>query len=137
MIRLSHTGRLQHGNPVLEAQQIPLTNFRGTEPIVVAMVSIHHGISKPIRFGLPAICFWLVAGLSRSLSTPFNSCSDRGYRLSHGFGPSECKSFVLRRWSKLGAMRGIDGEAGRTAFDKWVDSYVNITGCVCESCSSG
>lgn len=86
MIRLSHTGRLQHGDPVLEAQQVSLTNFRRTEPIVFAVVSTHHGISKPIRFGLPAICFWLATSLSRSLSTPFNSCSDRGYRLSHVLG---------------------------------------------------
>jgi hypothetical protein len=87
MICLPHTCRLQHGDPVLEAQQIPLTNFRGTEPIVVAVVLLHHGISKPIRFGLPAICFWLTTSLSRSLSTPFNSRSDRGHRLFHVFGP--------------------------------------------------
>ena len=86
MIRLPHTCRLQHGDPVLEAQQVSLTNFRRTEPIVFAVVSTHRGISKPIRFGLPAICFWLATSLSRSLSTPFNSRSDRGYRLSHVFG---------------------------------------------------
>ncbi len=87
MIRLPHTCRLQHGDPVLEAQQVSLTNFRRTEPIVFAVVSTHHGISQPIRFGLPAIGFWLVSSLSRSLSTPFNSRSDRGYRLSHMRSP--------------------------------------------------
>ena len=84
MIRM-HTCRLQHGAPVLEAQQVSLTNFRSAEPIVFAVVSPHHGISKPIRFGLPAIRLRLTRSLSRSLSTPFNSRSDRGHRLSHVF----------------------------------------------------
>jgi hypothetical protein len=86
MIRRPHTCRLQHGDPVLEAQQVPLTNFRRTEPIVFAVVSTHHGISKPIRFSLPAIRLRLTRSLSRSLSTPFNSRSDRGHRRSHVFG---------------------------------------------------
>ena len=86
MICLPHTCRLQHGDPVLETQQVSLTNFRGTEPIVVFVVLLHHGISKPIRFGLPAISLRLTRSLSRPLSTPFNSRSDRGYRLSHVFG---------------------------------------------------
>ncbi len=55
MIHLLYACRLQHGDPVLEAQQVSLTNFRRAEPVVFAMVSPHHGISKPIRFGLPAI----------------------------------------------------------------------------------
>ena len=87
MICMLPTRCLQHGEPVLEAQQVPLTNVWGTEPIVVAMVSVHHGIPKPVRFGLPGIRFWLTTSLSRSLSTPFNSHADRGHRLSHVFGP--------------------------------------------------
>lgn len=85
MIRVLHTGRLQHGEPVLKAQQVPPTNFLRTEPIVLAVVSIHDGIAKPVRFGLPRICLWLTASLSRSLSTPFNPRADRGHRLSYGF----------------------------------------------------
>jgi hypothetical protein len=86
MIRMPHTCRLQHGDPVLEAQQVPLANFRGTKPIVVTVVSTHHGISQPVRFGLPAIRLRLTTSLSRSLSTPFNAYADRGHRLVHLFG---------------------------------------------------
>mgnify|MGYP000966308889 CR=1 FL=1 len=87
MIRILQTCRLQHRDPVLEAQQVSLTDFLRAEPIVVAVVSIHHGISKPVRFGLPGISLQLITRLFRSLSTPFNSHSDRGHQLSHLFGP--------------------------------------------------
>jgi hypothetical protein len=56
MIRMPHTCRLQHGDPVLEAQQVPLANFRGTKPIVVTVVSTHLGISQPVRFGSLRAC---------------------------------------------------------------------------------
>ncbi len=85
MIRVLYTGRLQQGEPVLEAQQVPSTNFRGTEQIVVAVVSVHHGIAKPVRFGLPRIRLWLTVRLPRPLSAPFNPCADRGHRLSYCF----------------------------------------------------
>ncbi len=77
---------LQHGDPVLEAQQVSLTDILGTELIIIAMVLIHHGIPKPVRFGLPRIRFWLAQSLFRVLSAPFNSHADRGHRLSHVFG---------------------------------------------------
>lgn len=79
MIRMLYACRLQHGDAVLEAQQVPLTNFRGAEPIVFSVVSPHHGIPKPVRFGLPSISFRLTRSLLRPLSTPFNSRSDRGH----------------------------------------------------------
>lgn len=110
MIRMLHTCCLQHDDPVLEAQQIPLTNFRGTEPIVVAMVSIHHGISKPIRFGSPGVRLRLITSLHRSLTAPLNSYTDRGHRLSHVFGFTAAYPYVVRGLSKLSAMTDHDEE---------------------------
>ena len=110
MIRLPHTCRLQHGDPVLEAQQVALTNFRRTEPIVFAVVSTHHGISKPIRFGSPGIRFRLTASPHRSLTAPLNSHTDRGHRLSHVFGFTAAYPYVVRGLSKLSAMTDHDEE---------------------------
>jgi hypothetical protein len=105
MIHTMPSRRLQHGDPVLEAQLIPFTNVLGTEPIVVAVVSVHHGVPKPVRFGLPGICLRLSASLFRSLLTPFNSQANRRHRLFHVFGFRGGTSFVLKGLSKLGAMR--------------------------------
>ncbi len=132
MIRMPHTRRLQHGDPVLEAQQVPLTNFLGTEPIVVAVVSIHHGVPKPVRFGLPGIRFRLTASLSRSLSAPFNSYADRGHRLSHVFGVRGTYPYGSKGgMSKMNAMGDEDGKADWIASKNSIDSYVNLAGYRC------